>query len=85
MVTQVVQYAGLEVYHFEHFERNPCDSTPRLLLEVTCEEIFLKKNMSSFAPRAWFHTSRMSTKVATRDINFGISIKVPQKVDLKIP
>ena len=24
-------------------------------------------------------------KVATRDINFGISIKVPQKVDLKIP
>ena len=24
-------------------------------------------------------------KVATQDINFGISIKVPQKVDLKIP
>ena len=24
------------------------------------------------------------SKVATRDINFGISIKVPQKVDLKI-
>ena len=27
---------------------------------------------------------RLSTKVATRDINFGISIKVPQKVDLNI-
>ena len=38
-----VDYAGLEVYHFEHFERNPCDSTPRLLLEVTCEVIFQKK------------------------------------------
>ena len=27
----------------------------------------------------------MYSKVATPDINFGISIKVPQKVDLKIP
>ena len=26
------QYAGLEVYHFEHFDKNPCDSTPRLPL-----------------------------------------------------
>ena len=30
------------------------------------------------------HLQKLDIKVATRDINFGISIKVPQKVDLKI-
>ena len=36
----------------------------------------------------WFglaQMARMAIKVATQDINFGISIKVPQNVDLKIP
>ena len=30
------------------------------------------------------HLQKLDIKVATRDINFGISIKVPQKVDLKM-
>ena len=53
-----VDYAGLEVYHFEHFERNPCDSTPRLLLEVTSEEIFQKKLYLPLPPRTWFQASK---------------------------
>ena len=37
------------------------------------------------APAEGEDQPKVGTKVATRDINFGILIKVPQKVDLKIP
>ena len=54
-------YAGLEVSHFAHFGKNPCDSILRLTPKKSCEEIFPKKVMSSFAHRTWSKASRKST------------------------
>ena len=43
------------------------------------------ESRSAEAPRSTGADPRVTSKVATRDINFGILIKVLQKVDLKIP